>query len=118
MNHGSREQRAGTADGSISRRSILQTAGVTGFTGLAGCTNLGGGGNGGGGSNEIRLGLAFVKTDGAYKVFKDGLLSQRMAIEEINNDGGIEVDETTYTLNTIEVDSGCDPAAPGRPSRN
>lgn len=108
----------------LRRRDVLKAAGIagTGIT-LAGCAGgdgnggNGGDGNGGGttspsgGTQTLQVGQAIPLT-GAGNVY--GLPTEagtRLAVEDINDDGGIEAGGTTYEIEYITEDSQCAPEA-------
>ncbi|MFB6131722.1 MAG: ABC transporter substrate-binding protein, partial [Salinigranum sp.] len=98
----------GTVRGSrptSSRRSYLKLAGASGFAGisaLAGCV----GGLGGGSKGPIKLGTAFPYT-GPYSkeanTQKDGV---NLAVDEINNDGGLMGRDLKVVDRDTELDGG------------
>lgn len=111
----------GSRNTAVNRRRFLATAGVSAFGALAGCSSgdgSSGDGSGGtkttpkttsGGTKTLSIGQVCPLT-GAGKVY--GLPSSaghKMAVEDINQSGGIEVGGTTYKLSFEALDSQCAP---------
>jgi branched-chain amino acid transport system substrate-binding protein len=67
---------------------------------LAGCTALGGDAEPGGqpGSQEVKIGVIAPLTGDIPKVGESTQNAAQMAIDEINNAGGLEIGGTTYTV--------------------
>lgn len=113
---------------SIRRRDVLKIAGTTGAgITLAGCSQNGGGngdgtptptsssgnggGNGGGGTQTLTIGQAIPLTGPGSVYGQPTSGGVTMAVEDVNSDGGIEVDGTTYELEYLTADSKCAPEA-------
>lgn len=79
------ETTRGAGDGSTKRRTFLKSAGVAGATGLAGCT----GALSGSGSDTITMGILEDRSGNFALTGIQKWNAQRLAIEEINEEGGI-----------------------------
>ncbi|MFB6172892.1 MAG: ABC transporter substrate-binding protein [Haloarculaceae archaeon] len=111
----------------VRRRSFLKAAaGTSGALVLAGCTGDGGDGGGtepsgtessggggtvtSGGTKTVHLGQVIPLTGAAKLYGLPGNAGQKMAVEDINGDGGFEVGGTTYKFEYTALDSECKPA--------
>ncbi|MFC7236215.1 ABC transporter substrate-binding protein [Halosegnis marinus] len=91
-------------DGNVGRRTFLKATGVSaGAAALAGCTDTIGGGGDGGIPDTIRLGALGP----ADSPMGDSILkSAELAVEEINDDGGIAGADVTLSTKDTKDDPG------------
>lgn len=106
-----------TKDSSYSRREYLKYSGaasVAGITLLTGCASNGPASTSSkaanNDSNTITLGASISKTGTYADIGKRYVESYKMTVEDINQQGGVEVDGTTYKLDLILYDDQSDPA--------
>lgn len=70
-----------------------------------------GGGSGGGATGTVTIGLEESQSGDCSAFGIPPASAVKLAVQEINDAGGFEVDGTTYTLDLVERDDRCEPSS-------
>ncbi|WP_077213317.1 ABC transporter substrate-binding protein [Bacillus dakarensis] len=75
------------------------------FTGCSGSSETGGKGGSGDGGDTIKIGIAVATSGAIAKTGQDSLAAQRVAVEEINESGGVKIGDKSYKFELVHYDT-------------